>query len=212
MKLEPCSRTMLRACTSSIFSATGSVMLDFLGSAAGLTFSILLVAATALLYFFKHLTESFERRRRASARAERVTGALYAEIQANIEGLRDFLDNAAAARPTEAQRGGKRGHETLPGPAHTLVYESHLGDLECIPNAVVVKVVAFYSQLERFSGLVEMYERTRLGDAAPEQRSGLLADLVRNAERAEKLGREALHALEVHVPLRLMPSAMAAAA
>lgn len=187
-------------------------MSEFLGSAAGLTFAILLVAATFLLYFFKHLTESFERRRHASAKAERLVGALYAEIQANVEGLRDFLDHTPPApRASGAPRGEQARRMPYAAVANTLVYESHVGDLASLPHSAVLKVVAFYSQLERVSALLETVERASLGDFGADQQARAAEDLRRHVERGEKLGREALHALEVHLPLGVMRKALAAA-
>jgi hypothetical protein len=187
-------------------------MSDFLGSSAGLTFAILLVAATFILYFFKHLTESFERRRSASARAERLVGALYAEIRANLEGLGDFVDhNPTAMRMKQAVRDDPLTKPHFRFIAHTLVYESHLSDLSALPHAVVLKVVAFYSQLERFQGVVEGFEDIGFANLPAEQRAHLVDELWRNIERSEKLGRDALHALEVHVPLLVMRKALAAA-
>lgn len=187
-------------------------MADFLGSSAGLTFAILLVAATFILYFFKHLTESFERRRTASARAERIVGALYAEIRANLEGLGDFMEyNPPAVRLTQAVRDNPSTKPHFRFVAHTLVYESHLSDLSTLPHAVVLKIVAFYSQLERVQGVVEGLDDMSFANLPAEQRAHLVDELWRNIERSTKLGRDALHALEVHVPLLVMRKALAAA-
>lgn len=187
-------------------------MIDFLSSAAALTFAMLLVAATFLLYFFKHLTESFERRRVANARSERLVGALYAEIQANVEGLRDFLDHAPpVARVADNVRNEASQAPHFGGVAHSLVYESNLGDLVSLPHAAVLKAVGFYSQLERVSGSLDTLDSGRFGELSPEQRAQAVTELWRNVERAEKLGREALHALEVNIPLGVMRKALAQA-
>jgi hypothetical protein len=179
-------------------------MAEFLKSPAGLNFALLLFGAAALLYFCKHLTESLDRRRSRQARAERFLSALYAEIDANVAGLRDFLDRS----PPPARLSEAGAHPRYAGVVHSLVYESHLGNLAGLPNAAVAKTVAFYSQIERVPAILDAFDRSSYAGLLPEERQRLVEELFRSVERGEKLGRAALHALEVNVPITVMRRAL----
>jgi hypothetical protein len=65
--------------------------------------------------------------------------------------------------------------------------------------------------MERLTGMIEGLERASFAQLEEGQRVHAIEELWRNLERGRKLGREALYALEVHVPMTVMKRALAAA-
>lgn len=168
------------------------------------------IAAVVLAaYFIKHLIEAIGRRRQRREDAERLICALYAEIKANTEDLNDFLQNSPPVERVKqkvAEDARFRPHVT--NAAHTLVYETHLAELSSLPRAVILKVVAFYAQVERLTVLIDGIDRQSFEGISGEGRAQVVAEIWAAVERGVALGRDVLHGLEIHAPLQLTREAL----
>ena len=169
----------------------------------------LLAASILAAYFIKHLVEALGRRREEARKAERLICALYAEIAANTQDLEEFL---AVSPPVERVRqairenGALRPHIT--SACHRIVYESHIGELADLPRPVILKVVAFYCQIERLVALIDGFERPSFERISDEGRGQVVEELWRTVERGVRLGHQVMHGLEVHAPLELTRDAL----
>lgn len=184
-------------------------MLDGVLGGQNVTFAAGLAAVTFFLYFLKALVEALGDWRQERRRAERLVCALYAEIQANVEDLQEFLDQSPALdRVKQAVRENSSLQPHFTGTEHTLVYERHLGELANLPRTVIFKVVAFYSQLERITTIIDSLELSSFENISGEGRAQVMDELWRSMERGVKLGKEVMHGLEINAPLELVNTAI----
>lgn len=171
----------------------------------------LLAVAVFALYFVKHVMEALARRSAQAAKSKSLICALYAEIKANTEDLYGFLDAAPSierVRQAAHDNPEFRPHITIM--PHKLVYGSHLAELSCLPRAVIGKLVAFYCQLDRLSELVYGLERVSFERISAEARAQVIEELWRELQNGAAMGRDLLHALELHAPLGLLKGAIEA--
>ena len=169
----------------------------------------LLAAMVFSLYFIKHLVEALAGRRQQARKAERLICALYAEIAANTQDLEEFV---AASPPIERVKQAVRENAALrphiTSACHRIVYESHITELADLPRPVILKVVAFYCQIERLVALIDGFERASFERISDEGRGQVVEELWRTVERGVRLGHQVMHGLEVHAPLELTRDAL----
>jgi very-short-patch-repair endonuclease len=169
----------------------------------------LLAATVFAAYFFKHLVEALGRRRQEASKAERLICALYAEIAANTQDLEEFLSTSPPLeRVKQAVRENAALRPHITSVCHRIVYESHLTELADLPRPVILKVVAFYCQIERLVALIDGFERPSFEQISDERRGQVVEELWRTVKRGVRLGHEVLHGLEVHAPLELTRDAL----
>ncbi len=160
-------------------------------------------------YFIKHLAETVSRRRRRQQEAERLICALYAEIKANTEDLSEFLQaSPPVERAKQVVAADPQFRPHITNAAHTLVYTTNLAGLASLPRAVILKVVAFYCQVERLTVLIQGMDRKSFEGISPEGRAQVVEEIWLSVERGVTLGREVLHGLEIHAPLELTREAL----
>ncbi len=179
------------------------------GTGEGALIAPLLAVVVFALYFVKHVIEALARRENEARKAERLICALYAEIKANTDDLSDFIANSPSLeRAKQAVRDNPEFRPHITNAPHRLVYSSHMGELASLPRAVILQVVAFYCHLDRLSELIHGLERPSFDKISNEGRAEVIGELWRAVEHGAALGREVLHALEVHAPLDLVNDAI----
>jgi hypothetical protein len=172
----------------------------------------LLAASVFAAYFIKHLVEALAGRRREARKAERLICALYAEIGANTQDLAEFLSvSPPIERVKQAVRENASLRPHITSACHRIVYESHITELADLPRPVILKVVAFYCQIERLVALIDGFDRPSFERISDEGRGQVVEELWRTVERGVRLGLEVLHGLEVHAPLELTRDALKSA-
>jgi hypothetical protein len=169
----------------------------------------LLAAIVFAAYFIKHLIAALGRRRSEARKAERLICALYAEIAANTQDLEEFLSvSPPIERVKQAVRENAALRPHITSACHRIVYESHIGELADLPRPVILKVVAFYCQIERLVALIDGFERPSYERISDDGRGQVIEELWRTVERGVRLGHEVMHGLEVHAPLELTKDAL----
>lgn len=169
----------------------------------------LLAAIVFAAYFIKHLIEALSKRRHDARKAERLICALYAEIAANTQDLEEFVSvSPPVERVKQAIRENAALRPHITSACHRIVYESHITELAGLPRPVILKVVAFYCQIERLVALIDGFDRPSFERISDEGRGQMVEELWRTVERGVRLGHEVLHGLEVHAPLEVTRDAL----
>ncbi len=174
-----------------------------------LGFAGLLAAGTFFLFFIKYIIEAARGWREEQRHAERLICALYAEIDANVQDLEEFLDRSPPlARVKQAVESDANFQPHFTGTEHTLVYQTHLSELASLPRAVIFKVVAFYTQMERIRTILASLERQSFRTISGTGRAQVIEELWHAMGTGVRLGREVLHGLEISAPLDLVNGAI----
>jgi hypothetical protein len=174
-----------------------------------LGFAGLLAAGTYFLFFIKHSVEAVSGWRNEQRRAERLICALYAEIDANVKDLEEYLDRSPSlARVKQAVVSDPDFQPHFTGTVHTLVYVTHLSELASLPRAVIFKVVAFYTQMERISTILDSIDRASFRTISSAGRAQVIEELWHGMASGVRLGKEVLHGLEISAPLDLVNGAL----
>jgi len=179
-------------------------------SMAGQTVALaaVLAAGTFLLYFLKHVLDAVRAWHDEQRRAERLVCALYAEIEANVQDFEAFLDDSHAWERAIRETNAQSAFHAAGQIGHDLVYATHLSELASLPRAVIHKVVAFYSQRERLSAVLDRLETMSHAGAGHDQQIAAVKQARRTAQEAVTFGNEVLHGLEVNAPMELVNSAL----
>ncbi len=179
------------------------------GTSEGALIAPMLAVVVFALYFVKHVIEALARRENEARKAERLICALYAEIKANTDDLSNFIANSPSLeRVKQAVRDNPEFRPHITNAPHRIVYGSHLTELASLPRAVILQVVAFYCHLDRLSELIYGLERPSFDKISDEGRAEVIGELWQAVEHGAAMGREVLHALEVHAPLHLINDAI----
>lgn len=154
-----------------------------------------LAAVVFALYFVKSALEAWERTRAEVKKAESLACALYAEMQAHQEQLKEFLSTP----------------DSLPVFTGHPIFDRYIDQIDVLPCGTVGAIAAFYNATDRLKLLARNYRRQALREQADARNVKQPETLRVAAQLAASLGQEALHSFEIHAPRRLRQSMLLSA-